>query len=152
MSLRASLMTTSYEGGSKDSEKVEENEVLKQLEDLPLKFSFSNLLQLPKSTRCVLTQLLLDEGKHSSNINECATCIACCDAIHFTDEDLQLGSKPHNRPLFVTGYMQEQKLNRMLIDGGSNVNIMPKSTMSQLGINIDELSKSLLMIQGFNQG
>ncbi|KAL0288987.1 UNVERIFIED_CONTAM: hypothetical protein Scaly_2714900 [Sesamum calycinum] len=46
--------------------------------------------------------------------------------ITFTDEDLLLGSKPHNRPLFVAGY--------------------------ELEIPIDELSNSRLMIQGFNQG
>ncbi|KAL0388079.1 UNVERIFIED_CONTAM: hypothetical protein Sradi_2689700 [Sesamum radiatum] len=28
----------------------------------------------------------------------------CMSAITFTDEDLLLGSKPHNRPLFVAGY------------------------------------------------
>ncbi|KAI5343510.1 hypothetical protein L3X38_011386 [Prunus dulcis] len=40
----------------------------------------------------------------------------------------------------------------MLVDGGSAVNIMPKSTMMKLGITADELSRSPLMIQGFNQG
>ncbi|KAL0299019.1 UNVERIFIED_CONTAM: Transposon Tf2-12 polyprotein [Sesamum radiatum] len=50
----------------------------------------------------------------------------CMSTITFTDEDLLLGSKPHNRPLFVDGY--------------------------ELEIPIDELSNSRLMIQGFNQG
>ncbi|KAL0333076.1 UNVERIFIED_CONTAM: Transposon Tf2-12 polyprotein [Sesamum calycinum] len=50
----------------------------------------------------------------------------CMSTITFTDEDLLLGSKPHNRPLFVAGY--------------------------ELEISIDELSNSRLMIQGFNQG
>ncbi|KAL0290129.1 UNVERIFIED_CONTAM: hypothetical protein Scaly_2682700 [Sesamum calycinum] len=49
----------------------------------------------------------------------------CMSKITFT-EDLLLGSKPHNRPLFVDGY--------------------------ELEIPIDELSHSCLMIQGFNQG
>ncbi|KAK4381670.1 hypothetical protein Sango_2945100 [Sesamum angolense] len=46
--------------------------------------------------------------------------------ITFTDEDLLIGSKPHNRPLFVARY--------------------------ELEIPIDELFNSRLMIQGFNQG
>ncbi|KAL0327107.1 UNVERIFIED_CONTAM: Pro-Pol polyprotein [Sesamum angustifolium] len=50
----------------------------------------------------------------------------CMSTITFTDEYLLLGSKPHNRPLFVAGY--------------------------ELEIPIDELSNSRLMIQGFNQG
>ncbi|KAL0427733.1 UNVERIFIED_CONTAM: hypothetical protein Slati_2948100 [Sesamum latifolium] len=76
----------------------------------------------------------------------------CMSTITFTDEDLLLGSKPHNRPLFVAGYVREQKVNRILIDGGSAVNILPLQILKELGIPIDELSNSRLMIQGFNQG
>ncbi|KAL0336532.1 UNVERIFIED_CONTAM: hypothetical protein Sradi_4865100 [Sesamum radiatum] len=72
--------------------------------------------------------------------------------ITFTDEDLLLGSKPHNHHLFVAGYVCEQKVNRILIDGGSAVNILPLRILKKLGIPIDELSNSRLMIQGFNQG
>ncbi|KAI3457318.1 hypothetical protein Pfo_013981 [Paulownia fortunei] len=61
-------------------------------------------------------------------------------------------SKPHNRPLFITGYTREQKVNRILIDGGSAVNILPLRTLKELGISMDELANSRLMIQGFNQG
>ncbi|KAA0025450.1 ty3-gypsy retrotransposon protein [Cucumis melo var. makuwa] len=68
------------------------------------------------------------------------------------DEDLLLGLKLHNRPLYVSGYVREQKLNQILIDNGSAVNILPKSTMNQLGISVEELSNSKLVIQGFNQG
>ncbi|KAM2661173.1 hypothetical protein EV2_023515 [Malus domestica] len=84
--------------------------------------------------------------------HECATCYAIEDAIHFTDEDLLLGSKPHNHPLFVSRYVKEHKVNRMLMDGGSTINIMPKSTMATVSIKADELSLSRLLIQGFNQG
>ncbi|KAM2736350.1 hypothetical protein PS2_024064 [Malus domestica] len=83
---------------------------------------------------------------------ECATCCAAEDVIHFTDEDLLLGSKPHNRPLFVSGYVREHKVSRMLVDGGSAINIMPKLTMTTIVIKVDELSLSRLLIQGFNQG
>ncbi|XP_015169872.1 uncharacterized protein [Solanum tuberosum] len=76
----------------------------------------------------------------------------CCAAIAFTDDDLLLGSKLHNRPLFVVGSIREQHLNRILIDGGSAVNIMPNVVLRKLGISIDELFKIDLTIQDFNQG
>ncbi|KAL0451386.1 UNVERIFIED_CONTAM: hypothetical protein Slati_1116700 [Sesamum latifolium] len=72
--------------------------------------------------------------------------------ITFTDENLLLGSKFHNRPLFVAGYVRERKVNRILIDGGSAVNILPLRILKELEIPIDELSNNCLMIQGFNQG
>ncbi|KAA0056394.1 uncharacterized protein E5676_scaffold120G002660 [Cucumis melo var. makuwa] len=73
-------------------------------------------------------------------------------SIDFSDEDLLLGFKLHNRPLYVSGYVREQRVDRILVDNGSAVNIMPKSTMRQLGILMEELSNSKLVIQGFNQG
>ncbi|KAL0352209.1 UNVERIFIED_CONTAM: hypothetical protein Scaly_1609600 [Sesamum calycinum] len=76
----------------------------------------------------------------------------CMSTITFTDEDLVIGSKPHNRPLFVAGCVREQKVNRIFIDGGSAVNILPLRILKELGIPIDELSNSRLMIQGLNQG
>ena len=54
--------------------------------------------------------------------------------------------------MFVVGYAREQKINRILIDDGSAVNILPLKTMKELGIPLDELMQSRLMIQGFNQG
>ncbi|KAL0420211.1 UNVERIFIED_CONTAM: hypothetical protein Slati_3044000 [Sesamum latifolium] len=69
-----------------------------------------------------------------------------------SNEDLLLGSKLHNRSLFVLGFIQEQRVNRILIDGGSAVNIMPKTTMKKLGITSEDLSRSRLTIQGFDQG
>ncbi|XP_050945125.1 uncharacterized protein LOC127150667 [Cucumis melo] len=45
-----------------------------------------------------------------------------------------------------------EKSRRILIDNGSTVDKMSKSIMRQLGILMDELSNSKLVIQGFNQG
>ena len=77
-------------------------------------------------------------------------CASCNIVVTFTDDDLLLGSKPHSCPLFVAGYIKEQMVDRILVDEGSAVNIMPKSTMHDLGITIEELSKRRTMIQGFN--
>ena len=41
-------------------------------------------------------------------------------------------------------------MKQMLVDGGSAVNIMPKSTMNDLEITVDDLSKSPMVIQGFS--
>ena len=93
-----------------------------------------------------------EEGSETHVSEEAvALCAHCCDKMTFADEDLLLGSKPHNRPLFVSGYTRGERVSRILIDDGSAVNIMPKGTMRRLGISMEELSKSRLVIQGFNQ-
>ncbi|XP_070046401.1 uncharacterized protein [Nicotiana tomentosiformis] len=47
--------------------------------------------------------------------------------------------------------MRDERVNRILVDGGSSVNILPIRTVKELGIPMNELSKSRVTIQGFNQ-
>ena len=100
----------------------------------------------------MLRECSLDDKIITQSSSRLTKCVACCAAIAFTDDDHLLGSKPHNHTLFVCGYINEEKINRILIDGGSAVNIMPKSTMKKHGISVGDLSQSRLTIQGFNQG
>ena len=54
---------------------------------------------------------------------------ACEEEIIFTKDDLLLGSRFHNRPLFVTGFIHEQKTKRILMDNRSVVKIIPLRTI-----------------------
>ena len=66
-------------------------------------------------------------------------CASCNPVVTFIDDDLLLGSKRHNYPLFVAGYIKEQKFDRILVDRSSAVNIVLTSIMHDLGITIEEL-------------
>ncbi|KAM2715390.1 hypothetical protein EV2_045009 [Malus domestica] len=126
-------------------------------EGLPIHFSIEQALRLPKKMRRALAAVLVSPNDHEAQESkdeglkfrphEYATCCAAQDTIHFTDEDLLLGSKLHNRHLFIFGYLREHKVNRLLVDDGSAINIMPKSTMTIISIKADELSLSRLLIQ-----
>ncbi|XP_074297818.1 uncharacterized protein LOC141628598 [Silene latifolia] len=48
------------------------------------------------------------------------------------------------------GTSEGKKVKRILIDGGSEVNLMPKATMNELGTTMDEVSNIQTMIHGFN--
>ncbi|XP_070019346.1 uncharacterized protein [Nicotiana sylvestris] len=48
--------------------------------------------------------------------------------------------------------MRDERVNRILVDGGSSVNILSIHTVKELGIPVNEFSKSRVMIQGLNQG
>ncbi|KAH0651599.1 hypothetical protein KY290_032502 [Solanum tuberosum] len=77
---------------------------------------------------------------------------ACMAKITFSDDDLLFGYTFHNRPLFMVGFAREKRVNRILVDGGSGINILPIRTMKELGISTADLTDSRFMIQGFNQG
>lgn len=70
----------------------------------------------------------------------------CMIEIVFSDNDLLLRTKLHNCPLFVKGYSHQKMVNRILVDDGFAINILPFRTMKELGITTDELSPSCLMI------
>ncbi|XP_070015817.1 uncharacterized protein [Nicotiana sylvestris] len=57
----------------------------------------------------------------------------------------------HNRPLYLVGYIRDERVNQILVDGGSSVNILPIRTVKELGIPMSELSESHVMTQKFNQ-
>ncbi|KAG9442418.1 hypothetical protein H6P81_018272 [Aristolochia fimbriata] len=83
--------------------------------------------------------------------SEEALAVTCPPCITFREEDAQLGKRNHNRPLFVSSYIRDHKINRILNDCGSAVNILPIRTMKNIGLSADDLSPSSLLIQGFNQ-
>ncbi|KAA0039557.1 uncharacterized protein E5676_scaffold775G00710 [Cucumis melo var. makuwa] len=136
----------------------EENIPLRSLEEEGVskdlsRFNVNDLLSLPQETKIILINALLNSTASSSSAPTATyESTPYCMSIDFSYEDLLLGSKLHNRPLYVSGYVREQRVDRILVDNGSAVNIMPKSTMRQLGILMEELSNSKLIIQGFNQG
>jgi len=55
----------------------------------------------------------------------------CTIEISFTNIDLLLGSKLYNWPLFIKGHVDEKMVNRILVDDGSTVNILPHKTMKE---------------------
>ncbi|KAA0034031.1 ty3-gypsy retrotransposon protein [Cucumis melo var. makuwa] len=121
---------------------LEEEGVSKDLS----RFNVDDLLSLPQETKTIIINALLNSAASSSSDST-----ATYESTPCSDEDLLLRSKLHNKPLYVSGYVREQRVDRILIDNGSVINIMPKSTMRQLSILMDELSNSKLVIQGFNQ-
>ncbi|KAA0056061.1 ty3-gypsy retrotransposon protein [Cucumis melo var. makuwa] len=115
------------------------------------RFNLDDLLSLPQETKTILINTLLDSRATSSSAPIVTyESTPYCMSIDFSDEDLLLGSKLHNRPLYVSGYVREQRVDRILIDNGSGANIILKSTMRQLGILMDKLLNSKLVVQGFN--
>ena len=52
--------------------------------------------------------------------------------VTFIEEDMLLPSPCHNRPLYMRGYANDIELNRILVDAGVAVNIMPLKTVHSL--------------------
>jgi len=59
--------------------------------------------------------------------------------ITFTSDDMQIKGK-HDRPLYFTGYIGSSEVNRILVDPGSALSIMPRRVIQHLGIHTHRLS------------
>lgn len=67
--------------------------------------------------------------------------------ITFNNDDMLLETSEHNRSLYVTGDIDETKINRILIDLGSSINLMTLRTLRSLSLDIFNLSKEKIMNQ-----
>jgi hypothetical protein len=62
------------------------------------------------------------------------------DSMIFNDEDLLLGYKKHNRHLFMFGDIDDLHINRIMVDGGSAINLLPLCILKKMGYSERDLS------------
>ena len=70
----------------------------------------------------------------------------------FTAEDMLLKDNKHDRPLYYTGYIGSTCIERVHVDSGSALSIIPKRLLYFLGILLYRLSVMPTMIYDFNAG
>lgn len=119
-----------HEDGGETSEKpkftVGDFKVVAHLRKIPALLSVFDALMMSQELRNVLVYALQNPEKFQAyfaerNMQE-AMYTSCTASISFTDDDLSVGTTEHNRPLYITGECERQKLNRILIDPGSSIN------------------------------
>ncbi|KAI5316794.1 hypothetical protein L3X38_036501 [Prunus dulcis] len=134
-------------------------DILAHLKRIPAPLSVYDALQMSRELREALVMALKSPDLYKScfksvDVHTTETskfCASCLAAITFGEDDFLLGSKFHNRPLYVTGEVGGTIINRILLDCGSAVNLIPLKTLHAIGMSARQLSPSMLTIQGFNQ-
>ncbi|KAJ0962211.1 hypothetical protein J5N97_030039 [Dioscorea zingiberensis] len=140
---------------SQDDSEDELNFPAKEDEKVPALLSMYDALMMSTEVRESLIHALQNPEEYQGYFTEInmkeALYAFHAPSVSFTDEDLLLGTTEHNRPLYVTGYCDGMKINRVLIDPGSSVNLMTLNTLRALALEICHLSPEKIVIQGFNQ-
>jgi hypothetical protein len=77
--------------------------------------AFITVLSFPKDYRVEVSQTEIKPNRN--------------DNMTFNDEDLLLGDKKHNRPLFMFGDIDDLPINHIMVDGGSAINLLPLHTL-----------------------
>ena len=55
----------------------------------------------------------------------------------------------HLKALYVKGFVDGKPMNKMLVDGGAFINLMPYTTFCKLGKGLEDLIETDVMLKGF---
>ena len=55
----------------------------------------------------------------------------------------------HLKALYVRGFVDGKPMNKMLVDGGASVNLMPYTTFHKLGKGLGDLMETNMMLKDF---
>ena len=95
-----------------------------------------------------MPEILKDDAQ--SSCPECHHVQSRVPAITFTAEDMLLKDNKHDRPLYYTGYIGSTCIERVQVDPGSALSIIPKRFLYFLGILLYRLFATTTTIYGFN--
>ena len=70
--------------------------------------------------------------------------------ITFSDADLPMEGRNHNIALFIPAEVKGKRTSYVMVDDGSVINVCPLQILPNLGVKIEELTKSDLVIRAYN--
>ncbi|KAM0855442.1 hypothetical protein ACQ4PT_049771 [Festuca glaucescens] len=126
-------------------------DVIAHLKKIPAMLSVYDALCLSSDMRKALVTALTFPEDYRVEVSQTEVEESEVLNMTFTDEDRLLGSKKHNRPLLMYGEIDVLPINRIMIDGGSAINLLPLRTLNKIGYSKRDLNKSNVVIHGFNQ-
>ena len=134
--------------------KAQDYSVIDQLRKTPAQISLLSLLIHSKEHREVLTRIL-NEAHISENITvghleNMVNQIFEVNRITFTDDELPLEGSGHNRALHLIVKFEEHYVKRVMVGGGSGVDICPLSTLQSLKINTDRIRTNNVCERAFD--
>jgi hypothetical protein len=126
-------------------------DVIKHLKKIPAMLSVYDALCLSSDLRKAFITVLSFPEDYRVEVSQAEIKPNRSDDMIFNDGDLLLGDKKHNMPLFMFGDIDDLPINRIMVDGGSAINLLPLHTLKKIGYSQRELSHSNVVIHGFNQ-
>ncbi|RDY05743.1 hypothetical protein CR513_10381, partial [Mucuna pruriens] len=131
-----------------------EYEMLDQLHKTPARISLLSLLINSESHRELLLKILneahvpqdITPTKFGGIINNITT--SC--HLSFSEEKVLVEGKSHNQPLHIAVKCRNYMIARVLIDNGSSLNVMPKTTLDKLYCPSTILRNSPIVVKAFD--
>ncbi|KAH1241628.1 hypothetical protein GmHk_07G019170 [Glycine max] len=131
-----------------------EFKVMEQLNKTPAKVSLLELLMSSEPHRALLVKVL-NEAHVAQDISVegfegIVNNITTNNYLTFTKEEIPVEGRGHNRALHVSVKCMEHVMAKVLIDNGSSLNVMPKSTLEKLPFNASHMRPSSMVVRAFD--
>ncbi|XP_050919593.1 uncharacterized protein LOC127137151 [Lathyrus oleraceus] len=134
--------------------KISDYKVVDQLLQTPSKISILSLLLNSAVHReallKVLDQAFVEQDITTEQFNNVVGSITSCNGLGFCDEELPEEGKNHNFALHISANCQGDSLSNILIDTGSSLNVMPKSTLLKLKYKGGQMRHSGIIVKAFD--
>ncbi|XP_050915376.1 uncharacterized protein LOC127130403 [Lathyrus oleraceus] len=128
--------------------------ILEQLLQTPSKISVLSLLMNSEAHREALQKVLEQAyGEQDVTVDQFDHIIASitsCNNLSFCDEELHGEDKNHNLSLHISINCKEDSLSNVLVDTGSSLNLLPKSTLARLSYQGAPMRYNSVVVKAFD--
>ncbi|KAL5166221.1 hypothetical protein HKD37_18G051227 [Glycine soja] len=131
-----------------------EFKVIEQLNKTPARVSLLELLMSSEPHRALLVKVL-NEAHAAQDISVedfggLVNNITANNYLAFAEEEILAEGRGHNKALHVSVKCMNHVVAKVLIDNGSSLNVMPKSTLEKLPFNASHLKPSSMVVRAFD--
>src|SRR4030042_938958 len=98
----------------------------------------------------VLYQAFVDHDVSVGQFDGIVGNITACNNLSFSDEELPEGGKNHNLALHISVNCKNDALANVLVDTGSSLNVMAKTTLDQLSYQGTPMRHNGVVVKGFD--
>jgi hypothetical protein len=134
--------------------KKSDYKVVDQLMQTPSKISILSLLLNSDAHRealmKVLDQAFIDHDVTIDQFGGIVGNITACNNLSFSDEELPEEGRSHNLALHISVNCKSDALSNVLVDTGSSLNVMSKTTLDQLSYRGTPMRRSGVVVKAFD--
>ncbi|XP_070010633.1 uncharacterized protein [Nicotiana sylvestris] len=134
--------------------KVHDYSIIEQLRKTPAQISLLSLLLHSKEHARILIKTLneahVSEKTTVNELENMANRFFEVNRISFTDDELPEEGAGHNRALHLVIKCEGNYVKRVMVDGGSSVDVCPLSTLQGMKFNTDRIRSSNVRIRAFD--
>ena len=131
-----------------------EFKVIEQLNKTPASISLLGLLMNSEPHRALLVKILNEahvvQDISVEGFEGIVNNIIANNYLTFADEEILVEGMGHNKALHVSVKCMDRIVAKVLIDNGSSLNVMPKTTLDKLPFDVSYMRPSSMVVRAFD--